>query len=118
MSYVVRSDIPYANVCDVEVREGYPQTRISFTAGPHGGPEALWFCFRIRRQGGKFRPGRQIKLILKHCNTLLGGGQPDNILPVVRYAGGDWQRLGGAEFELRPDRHTFAWWTIDAPAIV
>ena len=47
----VGTDVPYGNVANVSVRRDGCVAEVRFTPDPHGGPECLWFCFRVCRQG-------------------------------------------------------------------
>ncbi|GMV82817.1 MAG: hypothetical protein AMXMBFR7_40010 [Planctomycetota bacterium] len=119
MSIRVRTDVPSGNAALVEVREDGSCTEIAFTADPHGGPEACWFCFRIELNGA--RPER-LRLLLKHAGNLLGGGHIPHIRPVVRAddAGsgdeGGWRRLEPGAPILAPDGQAHAAWELPAPA--
>ena len=105
-------DLPHGNVCDVSIAEEDGRTEVAFAADPHGGPECLWFCFRIRSDA---RSARRIRLVLRHAHTMLGGNDPQNMRPVVRPAKGDWERLGVGTVEDLPDGRSRIAWDIDAP---
>ncbi|MCJ7550934.1 MAG: hypothetical protein MUQ30_14775 [Anaerolineae bacterium] len=51
MSLEVDTQIPYGNACDIEIREEHNVAEVSFAPDPHGGPETLWFCLRVRCAG-------------------------------------------------------------------
>ena len=116
MTFRVDTKIPYGNACDVSVTDEAGLPVVSFAADPHGGPECLWFCFRLMKTRGAVKSGPKVKLVLKNVYNMLGGGEPRNMRPVMRPAHGDWERLGpGAAADL-PDGRRNAEWVIDAPA--
>jgi hypothetical protein len=115
MSISVTANIPYGNVCDVGVSEAARTTEVSFAADPHGGPESLWFCFRVEESGKRGGTSSKVKLTLKHSTNVLGGGRPLAFRPVVRAADGDWERLGTPSVEQLPDGRRLVSWVVDAP---
>lgn len=106
----VDTAIPYGNAADIEIIPGTPPT-VAFTAATHGGPEALWFCFRVEL--GDDRPA-QLKLLLKHPQTLLAGGDFTAMRPVYRAEGGDWVRSGPGTIETLPDGRIRVAWLVPA----
>lgn len=115
MALAVDTSIPFGNACNVSVgiEDGIPV--VSFAADPHGGPESLWFCFRLMDfSPSKDRAGK-VKLVLKHVRNMLGGNAPANIRPVVKPHDGDWERIGPGTSEKSPDGRESASWLIDAP---
>jgi hypothetical protein len=116
MALKVDAAIPYGNAGDAAVDESLPVPEVSFAADPHGGPEALWFCFRLLRDGPD-AGGARVRLVLKHFLNLLGCGrdQAANLRPVLRRAGGGWERLGPAERLDLPDGRVHLAWTVPAP---
>jgi len=104
----ITKNIQYGNVCDVSVRSSKNQAEVSFSASPQGGPESLWFCFRITA----INKIKRIKIVLKHpYNMLMGGCELSNILPVIRKDKGNWQRIErNYEFLALPDgRYEISW---------
>lgn len=113
----IHADIPFGNVADAAVRREGERTIVEFTAHPHGGAEALWFCFRIERDAGD-PEATPITLVLKHVGTLLAGLTPGTcgmIRPVVRHDGGDWRRLDPGVARSLPDGRQWASWEIEGP---
>ncbi len=115
MSVKVDTGIPYGNACDISVVEKGDVTEVSFAADPHGGPECLWFCFRLIRNSPATKSDGKIKLILKHFHNMLGWHEACNIRPVLKHAGGDWLRLGPGILEKLPDGRCRVVWIINAP---
>lgn len=114
MNFSIETDILYGNACDVSITERGDNTEVSFQPDPHGGPESLWFCFRLTRTDDNKSPAR-IKLIWKNPINVLGGYAPQYFRPVVYYENGDWLRLDAPTVEELPDgRHNVSW-DIDSP---
>ncbi|MBN1583697.1 MAG: hypothetical protein JXA89_23525 [Anaerolineae bacterium] len=110
----IDTTIPYGNACDTAVTEKDGLTEIEFAPDPHGGPETLWFCFRIANEGlPAAQP--QVNLVLKQTYNMLGGHVPQFMRPVIRYAGENWQRLGAPLIAGLPDGRSRVVWTVDAP---
>lgn len=117
MNLVVDTNVPYGNACDVAVTRESDGWAVAFSADPHGGPERLWFCFQLRQEDATDGPIGRVRLVLRHLQTMLGGGgAPQNIYPVLRLADGDWQRLSGGTPEPQPDGQCYASWIFDVPA--
>ena len=51
MELRVETGIPSGNACDVAVERSPGGWRVAFSPDPHGGPESLWFCFRLAVEG-------------------------------------------------------------------
>ena len=64
MGLIFDKDIPCGNGHLWYITENKSLAEIAFSPEPHGGPEAMWFCFRIAR--GKNCRTKKIKLVLKH----------------------------------------------------
>jgi len=113
MEFSADANVLYGNACDVEVTRVGKATEVRFAADPHGGPECLWFCFRVRRLEASST--NSVRLVLKHFGNLLGGSDLEKMRPVVRYDSGDWERLDpGVRMEL-PDGRVQGVWDVDAP---
>jgi len=108
MSIRVDANVPYGNVCDASVTDWDGGTEVAFTAHPHGGPECLWFCFRLSGDATG-----AVRLVLKHMRTMLGGSVPEAVRPVVRPANGDWSRLGPGRGEEHPDGQLDVTWIVE-----
>lgn len=110
MSLEVSSEVPFGNVADVEITTENGLPSIRFRAHPHGGPECLWFCFRVTWRGTEANAPEKIRLVLKDPHNMLGGGRPENFRPVFRLSGEDWERTGAGELVSLPDgRNEVAW---------
>ncbi len=115
MSVELDATIPYGNACDVSISGGGDTTVVRFAPDPHGGPEVLWFCFRLRRapRGGKSLG--KVKLVLENMTNMLGGGTAANMRPVAAGPDGGWARLAPGRAEESPDGRISVTWTIDEP---
>jgi len=115
MALTVQTNLPHANVADVEISavDGVPC--VAFAASAHGGPERLWFCFRLRNGKALQRTRGPMRLLLKHGESMLGWRGAEPVQPVIRYETGDWRRLPAGKPAPTPDGRAGAWWQIDAP---
>lgn len=116
VEYRIEADIPFGNVAAPAVSDTGKGTTVAFAAHPRGGPESLWFCFRIRRVGGK-GDRKPLCLRLLHLDTMLGLSAENisAIRPVARFDGEEWKRLDGGESIETPDGAAVAEWSIEAP---
>lgn len=111
----VDASIRFGNAGDLDVDSSGDVPVVSFTAEPHGGPEAMWFCFRLAEtRRGTTRRG-QVKLVLKHFHNLLGASRGAAVRPVIRRPRKDWQRLPAGTEEILPDGRVEVSWLVDAP---
>jgi len=110
---IVSMDIPYGNAAGVRVWEHDGRRGVSFSPDPHGGPECLWFCFRISSPEGEIGA---LRLKMKNPDTTLGGGRPENFRPVIRRGEGEWERIGTGRVAERPDGRMSVIWDLDVPA--
>jgi hypothetical protein len=114
----VDTNVPYGNACDTSIVKVDGITEIRFAPDPHGGPECLWFCFRLARDGSGSGTGDKVRLVLHNPDNMLGGQQPQHMRPVVRYGDGDdWQRLAEGSVEELPDGRRRVAWAVDVPAV-
>jgi hypothetical protein len=121
----VRTDVPYGNAGEVSALEREGRTEVHFSADPHGGPECLWFCFRVEwhSHDGELasREVPPVDLVLEHVGNLLGGHEPQYMRPVVRYGSvqdpetAPWQRLGEGAVMEQPDGQVSVAWEIGPP---
>jgi len=116
MAYEVSCDFPGGNVCDVVIDDSQSPAVIEFSADPHGGPEALWFCFRVTHSGKS--GGDKLTLRLRHYLSLAytHADMTGSIRPVLRRLDSDWHRLGVGERLDYDDGRIDLQWTVDGPA--
>ncbi|MBI5821482.1 MAG: hypothetical protein HZA88_21145 [Verrucomicrobia bacterium] len=110
---IVRTDIPFGNAANVRVQKDGAVTEVRFTPDPHGGPECLWFCFRVCRPHSNGSALGQVRLVLECPETMLGGGRPADFRPVFRPADGDWERTGAPDLIELPDGRRQAAWVLN-----
>jgi len=103
----VIKDFPMSNVCDVEIEEKRISV-LSFAPSPKGGPECLWFYFKVKTSGIK-----KIKLILKYSYNMLGGGKPENFRPVIKFGEKEWQRISEGNIIENEDGRKSVLWEVD-----
>ena len=133
MRIEVDTRVPYGNACDLTLTVSDDVLEVGFSPDPHGGPETLWFCFRLscsgqpepepdgddytERDRDTTRGCRNgtVHLVLKHSNNMLGGHDPEAIRPVVRYDGGPWERLPKGTVVLLPDGRPTVSWSVETP---
>jgi hypothetical protein len=116
MTFFVDANVPYGNACDVSITTAEDITEVRFAPDPHGGPECLWFCFRLVQEEAPLSPSARVRLVLQNPDNMLGGNPPQSMRPVVRYGDGeDWQRLGQGSVQELPDGRRCVSWPVDAP---
>lgn len=115
MPLKVETNHPMMNAGAVAVGERDGQPEVAFAPDPHGGPEVLWFNFRIVREGDAPAPGSKFRLALKNPDVMLGGSEPQHLRPVLRRANGDWERLGAGEREDLADGRVRMVWHLTVP---
>jgi hypothetical protein len=124
MSFEIDTRIPYGNACDLSVQGHDESVEVGFSPDPHGGPETLWFCFRVRRreEGAAVSADadagsrvKRLRLVLRHAGNMLGGHDPLAMRPVARHDGGAWERLPQGRLRELPDGRTEVSWTVAPP---
>jgi hypothetical protein len=115
MKFEVSTRIPFGNACDSELTTDAGTLTVSFSPDPHGGPETLWFCFRLTRSDGAGPDISRVRLHLRHSGNMLGGQHPSAMRPVVRYDAGEWQRLPQGDLITLPDGRTDVAWSTAPP---
>ena len=114
MALCIDTGIPYGNASDISIQDTADVPEVSFSADPHGGLEALWFCFRLSTDS--LEPRQPVKLVLKNPQNLLGHLPVTNIRPVYRPEGMDWKRLDAGQVEDQPDGRIRIVWHLDLTA--
>lgn len=111
-SFAVSTAVPFGNVCDVHLIEKPDILELRFSADPHGGLEALWFCFRMTQTSAPASNVTQVKLILQHIQNLLAYPPYEGMIPVCRPADEDWSRLSSPQQDYLPDGRLELSWTV------
>ncbi len=126
MRIEIDTRIPYGNACDLSLNVLDDVLEVGFSPDPHGGPETLWFCFRLCCSGPADSASEDasatdcsalnaVRLVLKHSTNMLGGNDPLAIRPVVRHDDADWQRLPKGNLVLLPDGRSTVSWSVPTP---
>lgn len=114
MALTVHAGFAGGNVADVSIADHNGVAEIGFAPHPHGGPETLWFHFRIENGNPAKTPERTV-LCLKNPGNMLGGRMGETLRPVIRFSGGEWLRMGPPHIEMLPDGRNNAVWSIETP---
>lgn len=117
MALKVETGIPYGNACDVSISVEGRMPVVSFAAHPHGGPECLWFCFRLIQTRPVKNPSGKVKLVLKHAQNMLGVADGRKLRPVIKTVKGEWRRMEPGVTKEFPDGRSQVEWVIDAPSL-
>ncbi len=110
MNYLIETRIPFGNACQISVDETKSPVEINFSPSPHGGPETLWFCFRVLRLNKNNTKKNVIRLVLRNFRNLLGGSNPALVSIVSKSGNSSWHRLGAGKSLSEADGHISACW--------
>ncbi len=105
----VTTDFPGGNVCVLDVLPDMSVPEIHFTSSPAGGPEAMWFFFRI--DPGLNLPSKSILCVLHFIDNLLGGN-PEKFIPVFKTETGCWTRVETVESVETADGRPLVSWKV------
>lgn len=104
-------NIPFGNVCSYHVNFENAFPRVEFSADPCGGPEAMWFCFRL--EGKELKGNKKAQLVFKYFQNVLGGCSEPHLSIVYRTENSDWKRLGAGKAEIAADGQVSLVWNFD-----
>lgn len=104
----VTTDFPGGNARVVETREHGGVPEIVFMPSPAGGPEAMWFCFRVEPSA---TAPKEVRCVLSLPENLLGGRRcASGFHPVFKTEARDWTRVERTEPSEHPDgRREVSW---------
>lgn len=105
---------PGANVRVLELTQA-PRPEVVFAADPHGGPESLWFYFKLEDREPPDNPPESLTLTLRFFENMLGGSDPAACRPVTRVAGKNWNRLRAPVVTTLADGQPLLHWTVPYP---
>jgi hypothetical protein len=118
MGFELDTGVAYGNACQTTTSVDGKTLVLTFAPDPHGGPETLWFRFRLRYRQDPGDPDvavTKIRLILKHAYNMLGGTDLRAMRPVMRTEAGGWERLPAGAIHSFADGRAQVAWTVDAP---
>lgn len=116
MALKISTRFPGGNAADVEILQEGDHPEVRFSSDPCGGPEALWFFFRLVETTPDPERQTKIRLTWKHFDNVLGASDGQACVPVCQPAGQAWMRLRqGEEVKLPDGRRQLSWW-IQHPA--
>jgi hypothetical protein len=116
MSLKVNTRIPFGNADVVDIRPDPSLPEVRFAAGPHGGPESLWFCFELVETEPEREHAAKLKLTLKFLRNMLGCEDPAALKPVYKPEGQQWFRMKSGTPEGAADGQMSVSWTMPYPA--
>ena len=95
---------------------GGDMPEVAFAPLPHGGPETMWFCFRITETEPDTAGPQKVRITLEHFDNLLGADSPAALCPVYHPQGQAWYRMASGTETVLPDGRRNVSWTIPYPA--
>ena len=104
------------NAADIEIVPGTPIPEIRFASDPCGGPEVMWFHFRLEETAPDPAAQSKVKLTWNYFENVLGASDPADCIPVCLAPGQPWTRLKQGEETRTPDGRRQLSWTIPHPA--
>jgi hypothetical protein len=116
MSLRVDARFNGGNVDAVRIIENETAAEVLFTASPRGGPEALWFDFRVHDTTPETPHPESITITLGFVRNLTGCDTPAALHPVYRGEGQSWNRTRTGKVATDADGQTCVSWTIPYPA--
>ncbi len=116
MTLKLTTQFPGGNAADITITETGAIPEVFFAADPCGGPEALWFNFRLEETSPDPARHTKIKLIWNYFDTVLGATESPTCLPVCQTPGQPWIRLKQGEEGHTPDGRRQLSWLIPHPA--
>lgn len=118
MALRVLNRFPGANVRILRMSQASASApEVVFTADPHGGPEALWFNFKLEDTDPATPVPETLNLTLRFYGNLLGGGNPNTFRPLTRQSNKSWKRLPVPSVQHLDDGQPVLRWTIPYPVI-
>ena len=109
----VSNRIPYGNAGRARVFMEGDLPVVAFTPAPHGGPEVMWFCFRLTETDTP--TAQKVRITLQNFGNLLGAGSPSALYPVYQPQGQAWYRMKAGAPTSLPDGRMDISWTIPYP---
>lgn len=104
------------NAADVEILTNGPVPEVRFASDPCGGPEVMWFHFRLEETTPDPASHTKVKLTWMYFDNVLGASDSPDCIPVCLVPGQPWTRLKQGEETRTPDGRRQLSWTIPHPA--
>jgi hypothetical protein len=115
MSLRVESRFPGGNVAAVRINTKNDPPEVVFASDPAGGPECLWFNFRLVETEPDGALPQKVTLTLRFFRNMLGAERPDALRPVLRSEGQNWMRVRAGILHVAPDGQKSLSWSIPYP---
>lgn len=115
MAIRVLNRFPGANVRVLTLRAEGADPEIVFAPDPHGGPDSLWFHFRVDDPSPPPSPPASVTLTLQFFDSLPDATDPGKLRPVTREPGKNWFRLKPPSVTRLPDGQQSLSWTLPYP---
>jgi len=116
MSLKATTHFPGGNAADIEILAGGPIPEVRFASDPCGGPEVMWFQFRLDETTPDPASQTKIRLTWTYFDNVLGASESPDCIPVCLVPGQTWTRLKQGEETRTPDGRRQISWTIPHPA--
>ena len=116
MSLKALTKIPYGNCRIISMSVEGETAEVQFTPDPNGGPECLWFCFRLlETKPEEASAVKKVRLVWKHFQNALGAGDPNNCRPACRHGEKEWGRLKPGRLQTAADGQIEVSWELEYP---
>lgn len=115
MSLRVEFSFPGGSVAGVRIDPRGDRPEITFAADPAGGPESLWFYFRLVEKEAGSAHADKVDLTLRFVRNMLGCGSPLDLRPVLRAGDQNWSRSKAGTVRVAPDGQRSVTWSLPYP---
>lgn len=115
MSLKVTTQFPGGNAADIEIVGGGPVPEVRFASDPCGGPEVMWFHFRLEETAPDAATQTKVRLTWTYFDNVLGATESPDCIPVCLVPGQSWTRLKRGEETHTPDGRRQLSWSIPHP---
>ncbi len=116
MSLKATTRFPGGNAADIEILSDGPVPEVRFASDPCGGPEVMWFYFRLEETAPDPATQTKVRLTWTYFDNVLGAKESADCIPVCLVPGQSWTRLKRGEEARTPDGRRQLSWTIPHPA--
>ncbi|MEI6148276.1 MAG: hypothetical protein WCS01_04205 [bacterium] len=116
MSLKVITQFPGGNAADVEILSGGPIPEVRFASDPCGGPEVMWFHFRLEETAPDPATQTKVRLTWTYFDNVAGAAESPDCVPVYLVPGQTWTRLKKGDETRTPDGRRQLSWSLPHPA--